>query len=121
MQREQIESGNANNRNRADNADSNRAAAGTNGYPVLDDLDANENDDVVSMNDSLNMLVINNANINGNGRRQADGIGSIQPSSRWNQNNNGPNTDQQINSSSGNANDRVLVGRDSLLRSSAIR
>lgn len=68
MQREQIESGNANQRNRAENNE-NRAATGANGYPVLDDLDMNDNDDVVSMNDSLNMLVINNTNINGNGRR----------------------------------------------------
>jgi hypothetical protein len=72
MNREQIESGNINNRNiRAQNNESsNRLATGANGYPILDDMDLNDNDDVVSMNDSLNMLVINNTNITGNGRRQ---------------------------------------------------
>jgi hypothetical protein len=70
MNREQIESGNQNHRNsRIQNNQSNRLATGANGYPILDDLDINDNDDAVSMNDSLNMMVINNTSIQGNGRR----------------------------------------------------
>ena len=38
------------------------AATGSNGYPILDELDLNDVEEVVSMNDSLNMLAITGAN-----------------------------------------------------------
>ena len=83
----------------------------------------NENEDVVSMNDSLNMLV---AGTNNNARRAVD-IGSISNNgSRLNLNNinelSAPQHDQIQSSSRGfGSNGGGQINSSSLLRSSAVR